>query len=324
TDPRVVDAAARAAREYGAGAGAARLITGDCPLNAAVEEKLATMKGLPACRLFGSGYLANIGVIPALVGRGDYIAIDERAHACLHAGATLSGARTEQFRHNDVDDARRALKIRGAGRALVLTETIFSMDGDAAPLRALGDLCDDMGAWFMTDDAHGFGVAKIDNPAAIQAGTLSKAVGAYGGYVCGPTPLVELLTSRARSFVYATALPPPVLGAAVAALEIIDAEAWRGEKARAHAALFASLVGAPAPAAAIVPVIVGDADRALQISDRLADRGFLATAIRPPTVPDGTARLRFTFSALHQENDVRALAAATADAITTGRERPRR
>lgn len=316
TDPRVVAAAARAAREYGAGAGSARLITGDCPLNAALERKIAAMKESPACRLFGSGYLANIGVVPALVGAGDLIVMDELSHSCLHAGARLSGARIERFRHNDVGEARRALRERrGGGRALLLTETIFSMDGDAAPLPALAEICEETGAWLMTDDAHGFGVVKIDNPAPIQMGTLSKAVGAYGGYVCGPAALIDLLTSRARSFVYTTSLPPPVLGAALEALAIIAAEPERSARTRANAALFADLVGLARPAAAIVPAMIGEAARALDLSERLADKGFLVSAIRPPTVPEGTARLRFTFSAAHAQSDIRALAEATRDAL---------
>lgn len=314
-DKRVIEAAQAAAERYGAGSGASRLVVGDCPLNHALEEKLAAIKNMEAARLFGSGYLTNIGVIPALVGEGDLIIMDRLAHACMHAGAKLSGARIILFDHNDPDDAARAFvrakqEANCEGQALLLTETIFSMDGDRAPLKELAGLCEEQNAWMMTDDAHGFGVVNAPNPAPIQMGTLSKAAGAYGGYVCGPASFIELLISRARSFVYTTGLPPAVVGAALKAVEIIDNEPELGAKALQNAALFASLIGAPVPESTIVPIIIGEAAPALKISERLQEQGFLVSAIRPPTVAPGTARLRFTFSAAHDEQDVRALAVA--------------
>ena len=318
TDPRVIDAAANAAKTYGAGAGASRLVVGDCPLNHQVEEKLAAMKKMPAARLFGSGYLTNIGVIPVLANERDLIVIDALAHSCLMAGAQLSRATVRPFRHNDVGAAKAALEDRkDFRRALIVTETVFSMDGDVAPLNELHKLCDQTDAWLMTDDAHGFGVVNISNPAPIQMGTLSKAVGAYGGYVCGPEAFIDLLTSRARSLVYTTGLPPPVLGAALEALTIIETEPWRGEAALKNASLFCDLIGiSEAPQSTIFPLIVGDEDRALDLSKALAEKGFLVTAIRPPTVPEGAARLRFTFTAGHDEDDVRALAAAVGALMT--------
>jgi 8-amino-7-oxononanoate synthase len=310
-DPRVVEAGIAAAKKYGAGAGASRLVVGDCPLNARIEEKLAAIKGLSAARLFGSGYLANIGVIPVLVGAGDLVVMDELVHACIHAGARLSGAEVKRFRHNDMDDAHRAFDARqDYARALLITETIFSMDGDEAPLASLFSLCDEYNAWMMTDDAHGFGVRKLGNPAPIQMGTLSKAVGVYGGYICGPASFIDLLASRARSLVYTTGLPPAALGAALKALEIIEAEPEHSTRALANAALFCRLTNSPAPQSVIAPAIVGDSARALALSEALLKEGFLVTAIRPPTVPEGTARLRFTFSAAHKEADIRALAEA--------------
>lgn len=308
-DARVIEAAASAARQYGAGAGGSRLITGNHPLNTELEARLARMKGMDGARVFGSGYLANLGAIPALVGKGDTIVMDELAHACMHAGARLSGAGVRLFRHNDVADAARL--IAGAsGQVLLLTETVFSMDGDVAPLADLGALAEATGAWLMTDDAHGLGVIDPGNPAHVQMGTLSKAAGAYGGYVCGPEALMQLLVSRARSFVYTTGLPPPVLAAAITALEIIEAEPERGAAARRHARLFTDLMGLPAPQSVIVPVIIGPEAEAMRISAALLERGFLVTAIRPPTVPAGTARLRVTFATGHSEQDVRALARA--------------
>ena len=317
-DPRIIDAAARALEKFGAGSGASRLIVGDCPLNSVVEEKVAKIKGMEAARLFGSGYLANIGVIPALVGACDLILIDELAHSCLHMGARLSGANILTFRHNDVDHARSLLgdKIHGQ-KILLLTETIFSMDGDAAPLEELSALCDQSDAWLMTDDAHGFGVVDLENPAPIQMGTFSKAVGAYGGYVCGPSALIDLLTSRARSFVYTTGLPPAVLGAISRSLDIIAVEPSLGRKAIRNAQLFADLIGHNAPIeSAILPVIIGDSKKTVLLSKALQEEGFLVSAIRPPTVPDGTARLRFTFSSAHEETDIRALASAYKKVIT--------
>jgi 8-amino-7-oxononanoate synthase len=314
THPRVTEAAAAAARQHGVGAGASRLVTGDHPLNHELEGRIAALKGLPAACVFGSGYLANIGIIPVLAGRGDFIVMDEVAHSSLHAGAKLSGADVRLFAHNDVEEATRLLR-NWRGRALVITETVFSMDGDLAPLEALGAACKAHGAWLMTDDAHGFGVADIENPAPIQMGTLSKAVGGYGGYVAGPAALIDLLASRARSLVYTTGLPPPVLAAALAALDVMADEPDRREACLANARLFGALIGQPDVHSAIVPVILGDAARAMEASAQLAGEGFLVSAIRPPTVPAGTARLRFTFSAAHREADIRRLAALTSRLI---------
>jgi 8-amino-7-oxononanoate synthase len=307
--PAVIEAAVAATRKYGAGAGAARLVTGDNPLNEKLEAKLAEMKQLPAARVFGSGYLANAGTIPALVGAGDLIVMDELCHASMHAGARLSGARVQTFDHNNVASAAQHLQQRDdTSHALLLTETVFSMDGDLAPLEQLAEIANETGAWMMTDDAHGFGVITQTNPAPIQMGTLSKSAGAYGGYVAGPKNFVDLLASRARTFVYATGLPPGVLAAALAALEVMEAEPELGAKARASARLFGSLIGRSDVASAIVPVRYGEADAAMRASAALAEQGFLVTAIRPPTVPEGTARLRFTFSARHTDSDIRRLA----------------
>ena len=311
-DPRVTQAAAEAALAHGAGSGGSRLITGNHPLNSALEARLAALKGTEGARVFGSGFLANLGTIPALVGKGDTIVMDELAHACMHGGAKLSGAEIRLFRHNDVADAARLMQ--GArGQVLLLTETVFSMDGDVAPLGELGALAETAGAWLMTDDAHGLGITAQDNPAQIQMGTLSKAVGGYGGYVCGPAALMDLLTSRARSFVYTTGLPPPVLAAAITALDILQAEPERSAKARRHAALFCALMGLPSPESVIVPIIIGPEAEAMRVSAALLERGYLVTAIRPPTVPAGTARLRVTFAAGHEEEDVRAFAGALRD-----------
>ena len=308
-DPRVVAAASKAALDHGAGSGASRLVTGDHPLNHALEDQIARMKGFPAARVFGSGYLANLGTIPVIAGKGDRLLLDELSHSCMHAGAQLSGARIETFKHNDVEDLERLLsEDTPYQKTLVITETIFSMDGDLAPLAALHEVCERYGAWLMTDDAHGLGVVNIDNPAPIQMGTLSKAAGSYGGYVCGPQSLIDLLISRARSFVYTTGLPPAVLAASLEALHIIEETPELGERALSHARRFCARLGLSAPESCIVPIVCGEEARALDWSAKLEAAGFLVTAIRPPTVPNGTARLRVTFSAAHSEADVDALA----------------
>lgn len=307
-DARVKRAAAEAALAYGAGAGASRLVTGDCPLYGALEARLASMKGSEAALVFGSGYLANLSAIPVLARPGDVVALDALSHACMFAGARLSGARVETFRHNDAGDLARVLEAPAA-RRIVLTETVFSMDGDRAPLAAIADACAAAGAWLMTDDAHGLGVIDAENPAPLQMGTLSKAAGAYGGYVCGPRAFIELLVNRARGFIYTTGLPPAALAAAIAALDIMKDEPQRGRRALAHAATFSRLIDAPKPQSAIVPVVFGAAEDALAASARLYEEGFIVTAIRPPTVPEGTARLRVAFSAAHEAADVTRLGA---------------
>jgi 8-amino-7-oxononanoate synthase len=311
-DPRVKAAAIAAVEQYGAGAGASRLVTGDHPLLGRLEARLARFKGKDAALVFGSGYLANIGVIPALVGRGDLVLMDELSHACMVSGARLSGARILTFAHNNMDqlaDLLAAERSRGV-RALVLTERVFSMDGDRAPLPALLAIAQAHDAWTLVDDAHGLGVVTPDAPAPLELGTLSKALGGFGGYLCASTPVIELLKSRARSFVYATGLPPASAAAALAALDILEAEPERRRRPLALARRFTAALGLAPATSAIVPVHVGDSTRALALSAALAEHGLLVVAIRPPTVPAGTARLRVAFSAAHDDADVDALVQA--------------
>ena len=331
TDPRVVAASIDATRRYGAGAGAARLVTGNHPLYAALEERLAALKQTEQAVVFGSGYLANVGILPALAGARDLVLLDELCHSCLLAGAALTRARVETFRHNDVGHAEERLAaLRSAYRhCVVVTEGVFSMDGDLAPLPELAAVAARYDAWLMTDDAHALGVigggkgsahafdAHIDVP--VQMGTLSKAVGAYGGYVCTSEPVAELIRNRARSFVYSTGLPPGVVAAAIAALDIIAAEPERGTAAVEHARRFTAALGLRPAQSAIVPIVLGSAERALAASAALERQGFLVTAIRPPTVPLGTARLRFAFSAAHRAEDVLAAAEAVAPLLAAAR-----
>ena len=312
--PTVREAAKEAIDRYGAGAGASRLITGNHPLYSALEDRLARIKGTEAAMVFGSGYLANLGIIPALLGGRDMILMDELCHACMHAGAKLSGAKVETFAHNDPEALADLLQRHraGAGHALVLTETVFSMDGDLAPLVAFSDLADRFDAWLMTDDAHGLGLVKPD-PAArvpLQMGTLSKAVGAYGGYLCATRPVIEFVKNRAQSFIYTTGLPPAAVGAAIAALDLMEGDGTLRTAPLVRARQFTRLMNLPDAQSSIVPVIIGDEKKALAASKALEDEGFLVTAIRPPTVPRGTARLRFTFSAAHGEADILRLVAS--------------
>lgn len=321
--PQVVAAAVDAIKRYGVGAGASRLVTGNHPLYDELETRLARLKGSEAACVFGSGYLANTGIIPAVAGSDDLIVVDELAHACIHAGAKLSGAQVHLYRHCDPSHAETILaQHRGnRKRALIATDGVFSMDGDIAPLAALAALARRFDAWLLSDDAHGLGVvgggrgsafieegarSSIDVP--LQVGTLSKAVGAYGGYLCASHAVVDLMRSRARTFVYSTGLPPAIVAAAIAALDMIKSNpGYAGEPLR-KARLFTRALNLPEAQSAIVPVIVGDAAAALTASDLLRDRGFLVVAIRPPTVPAGTARLRFAFTAQHDDADIAQLA----------------
>ncbi|MBM3486458.1 MAG: aminotransferase class I/II-fold pyridoxal phosphate-dependent enzyme [Alphaproteobacteria bacterium] len=321
-DADVKAAACAAIGRYGAGAGASRLVTGNHPLYATLEAALARLKGSEAACVFGSGYLANVGIVPSLVGPDDLLLIDALAHASMHAGARLSGARVLTFAHNDVDHLARLLATHRAAhaRCLVETEGVFSMDGDRAPLDAIAAIAAANDAWLLVDDAHGFGVLgdgrgapfAFDPPVSVplHMGTLSKAAGGYGGYLCASAAVVDLVKTRARSFIYTTGLPPSVIGAAIAAVARIATDRALTAAPLAKARVFTTRAGLAPAQSAIVPIVVGAPDDALAASEALAERGFLVTAIRPPTVPEGTARLRVTFSATHDDGDIARLAAA--------------
>jgi 8-amino-7-oxononanoate synthase len=322
SDPQTIAASIAATERFGAGAGASRLITGSHSLYADLETSLAELKAAEAALVFGSGYLANLGIIPVLAGKADLILIDELSHSCMLAGAQLSGASTVTFTHNDADEVGRLLEAeRSAHRhCLILTEGVFSMEGDLAPLPALAALAERWDAWLMTDDAHGLGVvgqgrgstfahgAEVDVP--LQMGTLSKAAGSYGGYLCASRSVCELVRNRARSFVFSTGLPPGAVAAATAALAVIRDDRERVARPLALAQRFTDALGLPPAQSAIVPLVVGATSEALAASATLRQAGFLVAAIRPPTVPTGTARLRFTFSATHSDEDVESLIAA--------------
>ncbi len=320
--PQVKAAAAEAVTRWGTGSGASRLVTGDNPLIEALETRLARLKGAEAACVFGSGYLANTGIIPTLTGAGDLILVDELAHACLWAGSQLSPAEVVMFRHNDVEHLAALLAEKRAAHrhVLVVTDGVFSMDGDLAPLDRMVPLCAAHDAWLMTDDAHGVGVVGGGRGSSyafeatarppLQMGTLSKAIGGYGGYLCASRPVIDFIKTRARTVVYSTGLPPANAAAAIAALDLIESDpVLVGEPVR-KARLFTEALGLPPAESPIVPVLFGPAEAALSAMRALEAMGFMVVAIRPPTVPAGTARLRFTFSAAHGDADVLRLAEA--------------
>jgi 8-amino-7-oxononanoate synthase len=318
--PKVKAAAIAAIERYGTGAGASRLITGNHPLYAELETKLAALKQTEAACIFGSGYLANAGIIPALIGEGDLLLIDELSHACLWAGAQLSHAHVFTFRHNDMKHAAELLEAnrKRHEQALIVTDGVFSMDGDLAPLHELAALAQTHDSWLMSDDAHGLGVigagrgsvfadgkkAAVD----LQMGTLSKALGSYGGYLCASAPVIDLIKTRARTLIYSTGLPPASVAAAIAALDVIAADPELAARPLAKAQMFTRLTNLPPAQSLIVAIVLGDTAKALEASQILEDEGFLAIAIRPPTVPAGTARLRLAFTAAHEDDDIARLA----------------
>jgi 8-amino-7-oxononanoate synthase len=325
--PAIKAAAIAALERYGVGSGASRLVTGNHPLFAELETRLARLKQTEAACVFGSGYLANIGIIPALVGEGDLVLMDEFAHACLWAGARLARATVLPFRHSDLAHVQALLEQHRHrhAHALIATDGVFSMDGDLAPIAGLAALAERFDAWLMTDDAHGIGVVgngrgstfaagaragagDSRSEVPLQMGTLSKAIGAYGGYLCASAAVIGLIQNRARSFVYSTGLPPANVAAAIAALDLIENDPAYAALPLAKARSFTSRVGLPEAESPIVPLIVGDAEAALEASRLLEAEGFLVIAIRPPTVPAGTARLRFAFTAQHPDDEITRLA----------------
>jgi 8-amino-7-oxononanoate synthase len=320
--PEVIAASVAATRSFGVGAGSSRLVNGNHPLYVELERKLAALKGSDDAVVFGSGYLTNVGVIPALASRSDLILLDELCHSCLLTGARLSGSRVLEFRHNDVEHLAHLLRAERAAHrhCLVLTDGVFSMEGDLAPLAELASLAAEHDAWLMTDDAHGLGVVgggrgssfACNPPVSVplQMGTLSKAVGSYGGYVCTSRSVAELIRNRARSFVYSTGLPPGTVAAASRALDLIANDPHLVRRPLDRAREFTAALGLPPASSAIVSLVMGSAARALGASATLRASGFLVAAIRPPTVPPGTSRLRVTFSAAHSAEQVAALAAA--------------
>ena len=314
--PALAAAAKLAIDRYGCGSGASRLISGNMTLHEELEAKLAAFKGTEAALVFNSGFQVNTGILSTLTGEGDAIFSDVLNHASIIDGCRLSRAKTFVYAHGDLDQLEAALKqAAGAGRKLIVTETIFSMDGDEAPLTGIVELAERYGAMVMVDEAHATGifgdngsgvVAKLglSERVAVQMGTLGKALGGFGAYVAGSGALRELLINRCRSFIFTTSLPPSIMAMAIAAIDLVQREPkrremlWRNCRALklGLSGLGFSLAGSQSP---ILPLIIGDTDKCMQFSERLLEKGIFAQGIRPPTVPPGTSRLRITLMATH-------------------------
>jgi 8-amino-7-oxononanoate synthase len=318
--PKVRGAAAEAAMRWGAGAGASRLISGNMQPHSRLEKRLAAFKGYESALLFGSGYLANTGTIAALAKEGEVVFSDELNHASIIDGCRLSRAETFVYRHGDVDHLAWGLRKAGARGALIVTDGVFSMDGDIAPLAELAELAQQHGCRLMVDEAHATGAigpggrgsvaaAGLSGEVDVVMGTLGKALGSYGAYVCANRETTDYLLNTARSFVFSTALPPSVAAAGLAALELLESQPDRVERVAANAvtlrmALAGEGLEVGGSETQIVPVPVGDAGTAMDLCERLLERGVFAQGIRPPTVPEGSSRLRFTVMSTHRREEL--------------------
>ena len=323
-EPRVREAAAEAARRWGAGAGASRLISGNMDVHRGLEARLAAFTGSESALLFGSGYLANTGTIAALAGRGEVVFSDELNHASIVDGCRLSRAETFVYRHADLDHLEWGLREAGGRGALIVTDGVFSMDGDLAPLTGLLELARRHDCRLMVDDAHALGAlgpggrgsvaaAGLAGEVDIVIGTLGKALGSYGAFACASAETTDFLVNSARPFIFSTAPPPPAIGAAAAALEILEAEPERVERLQSNAATLREALaaeGLPAPSSTtqIVPLQVGEAEPTMRLCELALERGVFAQGIRPPTVPAGSSRLRLTVMATQEPAELRAAA----------------
>ena len=318
--PRVRQAAADAAERFGAGAGASRLISGNMSLHDRLEKRLATFTGYEATLLFGSGYLANLGTVAALAGRGQVVFSDELNHASLIDGCRISRAERFIYRHADIEHLSWGLRKESRKGGLIVTDAVFSMDGDVAPIAELLELARRHGFRLMVDEAHATGAlgpggrgavaeAGLSGEVDVVVGTLGKTLGSYGAYVCGSAKIVDLLINTARPFIFSTAPPPPMVAAAIAALELLESHPHRVERLQAAAhALRDELAAegfASGGATQIVPLTVGEAERTMALCERLLEHGIFAQGIRPPTVPDGSSRLRLTVMATHRAGELR-------------------
>ncbi len=325
--PEIASAMAEAAQRWGAGSTASRLICGTGAEHAALEEEIAAAKGTEAALVFSTGVAAATGTIPALVGRGDVVILDKLAHACLIDGVHASGAKMRVFPHNDLAKLESHLKwareTHPKGRTLIVTESVFSMDGDLAPLREIVELKDRHGAILFLDEAHAVGVRGrgaqglagelgLADRIEIQMGTLGKALGVSGGYIAGSRTLIDFLINRARSFIFSTAPSPAIAAASRASLRIVQSPEGDALRTRLqeNLSLFAAAMKAKLPQSAIMPLILGGEEQALSEAARLQEAGFFVPAIRYPTVPRKTARLRITLSAAQSHEQIRRLAEA--------------
>ena len=315
----VIEAGIKAIKEYGAGSGASRLVSGNNFLYEKLEQLLASFKNGEAACVFGSGYLTNTGVIPALTTNKDLLIFDELSHSSTNIGIKLSRSKAIKFKHNDMNHVEELLKQHRKKyiSCFLLSEGVFSMDGNRGKIKELAYLANKYDASIILDDAHGFGVLGKGrgsqyelNPIPeilIQIGTLSKAIGSYGGFVVAPKAVIELLQNKARSLIYTTALPPSILASAIKSLEIIKRKKTLVNKPLDNAKLFCKLAGLPEPESSIITIILKSENKAIEASELLEKYGYYISAIRPPTVPVNTSRLRLTFSASHQKKDIKNL-----------------
>ncbi len=322
--PALIEAAREGASRFGVGSGASHLVLGHSRAHHQLEEALAAFVQLPRALLFSTGYMANIGIVTALVGREDAVFADRLNHASLNDACQLSRAKFKRYAHGDLGMLARQLKETPARRKLVVSDAVFSMDGDIAPVPGLLALCEAHDAWLMLDDAHGFGVLgaqgrgvlehfNLNSPRIVYMATLGKAAGVFGAFVAGEDALIETLIQRARSYIYTTATPPLVACALLKSLEVIANEGWRRENLRNRImqlkqSLTITQHKLMPSATAIQPLLVGGNHEALALSTKLSAQGILVPAIRPPTVPQGSARLRISLSAAHSAEDVQSLA----------------
>ncbi len=318
---RVQQAAADAALRWGVGAGSSRLVSGTMTVHRRLEQRLAAFKGTESALLFGSGYLANLGVVGALARAGEVVFSDELNHASIIDGCRLARAETFVYRHNDVEHLAWGLAQAGARAALIVTESVFSMDGDVAPLEEIAGLAGRHGVRVVVDEAHGTGClgpggrgavaeAQLEGAIDVVIGTLGKALGSYGAYACCDSEVAALLTNTARSLIFSTAPPPPSIAGALAALELLEEQPRRVERLQANAEVLRGELAregfdVAGSTTQIVPIIVGDAGTAMHVCEAALQRGVFAQAIRPPTVPAGTSRLRLAVMATHTKDELR-------------------
>jgi 8-amino-7-oxononanoate synthase len=318
--PQLIAALQQGAQQFGVGSGASHLVSGHFDAHQSLEQTLADFVGKPAALTFSTGYMANLGVVQALVGRGDIVFADKLNHASLNDAMLLSRAEVKRYRHNDMAHLAQLLSASKSGRKLIITDAVFSMDGDIAPVAELLALCEQYDAWLLVDDAHGFGVLgeqgkgvmshfKLDSPRIIYMATLGKAAGVSGAFIAAEAVVIDTLLQNARSYIYTTASPPALSVALLASLQLLREENWRRERLQQLITqLRDGMRGLPwallESSTPIQPLLVGGNEAALALSDSLRARGIWVPAIRPPTVPQGTARLRITLSAAHEKKDV--------------------
>lgn len=333
--PKVIEAFKHGADRFGVGSGASHLVSGHSRSHHQLEEELAIFIGRDKALLFSSGYMANLGVVSALLGKGDYVLEDKLNHASLIDAGLLSGARFQRYLHSDTSSLCKYLLKSKSGHKLIITDGVFSMDGDLAPLPELVRIANEQDAWLMVDDAHGFGVLGKNGAGCaehfsldqqqlpILMGTLGKSLGTYGAFVAGSEALIENLIQFSRTYIYTTAIPPAIAEATRMSLHLLQEESWRREQLHKNIQYFRActqhlnlpLMNSQTP---IQPLLIGDNDQVIRVSKLLEEKGFLVGAIRPPTVPEGTARLRITLCAEHSKDDIDQLLSALQSVLHAG------